>query len=65
MSVKICIVGCGALGSVIGAHLARLKDVEVHAYDVSQEHVRAIPSWAPPTALLLLLDSRPIHFHTK
>ncbi len=42
MSVKICIVGCGALGSVIGAHLARLNDVEVHAYDVSQEHVRAI-----------------------
>jgi 2-dehydropantoate 2-reductase len=42
MSVKICIVGCGALGSVIGAHLARLKDVEVHAYDVSREHTRAI-----------------------
>jgi 2-dehydropantoate 2-reductase len=42
MSVKICIVGCGALGSVIGAHLARLNDVEVYAYDVSPEHVRAI-----------------------
>jgi 2-dehydropantoate 2-reductase len=42
MSVKICIVGCGALGSVIGAHLALLSDVEVHAYDVSQEHIRAI-----------------------
>jgi 2-dehydropantoate 2-reductase len=42
MAVKICIVGCGALGSVIGAHLARLGDVEVHAYDVSQGHVRAI-----------------------
>ncbi|MBZ5665310.1 MAG: 2-dehydropantoate 2-reductase [Acidobacteriia bacterium] len=42
MSVKICIVGCGALGSVIGAHLARLDDVEVYAYDVSREHVRAI-----------------------
>jgi 2-dehydropantoate 2-reductase len=42
MPVKICIVGCGALGSVIGAHLARLDDVEVHAYDVSREHVRAI-----------------------
>lgn len=42
MSVKICIVGCGALGSVIGAHLARLDDVEVYAYDVSPEHVRAI-----------------------
>jgi len=42
MSVKICIVGCGALGSVIAAHLARLDDLEVYAYDVSLEHVRAI-----------------------
>jgi 2-dehydropantoate 2-reductase len=42
MAVNICIVGCGALGSVIGAHLARLKDVEVHAYEISPEHVRAI-----------------------
>src|ERR1700688_3048498 len=33
MSVKVCI---------FGAHLARLSDVEVHAYDVSQEHTRAI-----------------------
>src|SRR5260370_4747599 len=42
MSVKICIVGCGAIGSIFGAHLARLSDVEVYAYDVSQEHTRAI-----------------------
>ncbi len=42
MSAKICIVGCGALGSVIGSHLARLDDVEVYAYDVSREHVRMI-----------------------
>ena len=42
MSVKICIVGCGAIGSIFGAHLARLEDVEVHAYDVWTEHTRAI-----------------------
>jgi 2-dehydropantoate 2-reductase len=42
MALKICIVGCGALGSVIAAHLARLPDIEVYAYDVFQEHVRAI-----------------------
>jgi 2-dehydropantoate 2-reductase len=42
MSVKICIVGCGAIGSIFGAHLARLEDAEVHAYDVSKEHTRAI-----------------------
>ena len=40
--MKICIVGCGALGSVFAAHLARLEDIEVYAYDVSQEHVHAI-----------------------
>ena len=42
MATKICIVGCGALGSVFGAHLARLNDVEVYACDVSEEHIRAI-----------------------
>ena len=42
MALKICIVGCGAIGSVFAAHLARLPDVEVHAYDVSEEHTRAI-----------------------
>ena len=42
MAVKICIVGCGALGSVIAAHLARVEDVEVYAYDVSGAHTRAI-----------------------
>ncbi|HEX4543633.1 MAG TPA: 2-dehydropantoate 2-reductase N-terminal domain-containing protein, partial [Candidatus Acidoferrum sp.] len=42
MSVRVCIVGCGAIGSLFAAHLARLEDVEVHAYDVSKEHTRAI-----------------------
>jgi len=42
MKVKICIVGCGAIGSIFGAHLARLEDVEVHGYDVSKEQTRAI-----------------------
>jgi len=42
MALRICIVGCGALGSVFAAHLARLNDVEVHAYDVAEEHTRAI-----------------------
>jgi 2-dehydropantoate 2-reductase len=42
MSTKICIVGCGAIGSIFGAHLAKLPDVEVHAYDVAKEHTHAI-----------------------
>jgi 2-dehydropantoate 2-reductase len=42
MSEKVCIVGCGAIGSLFAAHLARLDEVEVHAYDVSNDHVRAI-----------------------
>jgi 2-dehydropantoate 2-reductase len=41
-AVKFCVVGCGALGGVIAAHLARLMDVEVYAYDISGEHVRAM-----------------------
>jgi 2-dehydropantoate 2-reductase len=42
MSTKICIVGCGALGSVIAAHLARLDGIDVYAYDVSREHIIAV-----------------------
>jgi 2-dehydropantoate 2-reductase len=42
MSTKICIVGCGAIGSIFGAHLARLSDVQVYAYDVWKEHAKAI-----------------------
>jgi 2-dehydropantoate 2-reductase len=40
--VKICIVGCGAIGGLYAAHLAQLSDAEVWAYDVSPEHVDAI-----------------------
>ena len=40
--MKICIIGCGAVGSLFAAHLARAGKVEVFAYDVSQPHVDAI-----------------------
>jgi 2-dehydropantoate 2-reductase len=40
--VRICVVGCGAVGSLFAANLAQLDDVEVWAYDVSQAHVAAI-----------------------
>jgi 2-dehydropantoate 2-reductase len=40
--MKICVVGCGAVGSLFAANLAQLDDVEVWAYDASQAHVDAI-----------------------
>ena len=40
--LRIVVIGCGAVGSIFAAHLARLADVEVWAYDVAAEHVRAI-----------------------
>ncbi|MES1246512.1 MAG: 2-dehydropantoate 2-reductase [Actinomycetota bacterium] len=40
--MKICVVGCGAVGSLFAANLAQLDDVEVWAYDASQPHVDAI-----------------------
>ncbi|HYX69528.1 MAG TPA: 2-dehydropantoate 2-reductase [Terriglobales bacterium] len=40
--MRVCIVGCGAVGSLFAAHLARLEGVEVWAYDVSTLHVDAI-----------------------
>ena len=42
MSVKVSIVGCGAIGGIFAAHLARVEEVEVHAYDPNKEHIRAI-----------------------
>ena len=42
MSTKVCVVGCGAIGGIFAAHLARLEGVEVHAYEVNREHVRAM-----------------------
>jgi len=40
--VRVCIVGCGAVGSLFAANLAQLPDVEVWAYDPAVDHVEAI-----------------------
>ena len=41
-TTRVCVVGSGAIGSLFAAHLGRLPDVEVWAYDVSPAHVDAI-----------------------
>jgi 2-dehydropantoate 2-reductase len=41
-NMKVCIIGCGAIGSLFAAHLGRLEDIEVWAYDPYQAHVDAI-----------------------
>jgi 2-dehydropantoate 2-reductase len=40
--MKVCIIGCGAIGSLFAAHLGRLDDVEVWASDPDEAHVKAI-----------------------
>jgi 2-dehydropantoate 2-reductase len=40
--MKVCVVGCGAVGSLFAANLAELEDVEVWAYDLAGDHVDAI-----------------------
>jgi len=40
--MRICVVGCGAVGSLFAAHLARAGKHEVWAYDVSRSHVDAM-----------------------
>jgi 2-dehydropantoate 2-reductase len=40
--VRVCIVGCGAVGSLFAAQLAQLDDAEVWAYDLDAAHVDAI-----------------------
>jgi 2-dehydropantoate 2-reductase len=40
--MRVCVVGCGAVGSLFAANLAQLEGVDVWAYDVSKAHVDAI-----------------------
>jgi 2-dehydropantoate 2-reductase len=40
--MKICIIGCGAVGSLFAAHLAKAGEAEIWAYDVWKEHTDAI-----------------------
>jgi 2-dehydropantoate 2-reductase len=40
--MKICVIGCGAVGSLFAAHLAKAGEAEVWAYDVWKEHADAI-----------------------
>jgi 2-dehydropantoate 2-reductase len=40
--MRICVVGCGAVGSLFAAQLATLDDVEAWAYDLARDHVDAI-----------------------
>jgi 2-dehydropantoate 2-reductase len=39
--MKICVIGCGAVGSLFAAHLAKAGEAEVWAYDVWKEHIGA------------------------
>ena len=40
--MRICVIGCGAVGSLFAANLSLLGDVEVWAYDLDAAHVDAI-----------------------
>src|ERR1700732_3194457 len=40
--MKICVIGCGAVGSLFAAHRAKAGEAEIWAYDVWQEHTDAI-----------------------
>ena len=40
--MRICIVGCGAVGSLFAAHLAKAGEAEIWAYDVWKDHTDAI-----------------------
>lgn len=42
--VRVAVIGCGAIGSLYAAHLARVPGVEVWAVDPWTEHVAAIES---------------------
>jgi 2-dehydropantoate 2-reductase len=37
--MKIAVIGCGAVGSIFAAHLAKAAEAEVWVYDVWKEHI--------------------------
>src|SRR5207244_796976 len=41
-AMRVCVVGCGAVGSLFAANLATLDDVDVWAFDLARDHVEAI-----------------------
>ena len=43
-AVRVAVIGCGAIGSLYAAHLARVPGVEVWAVDPWAEHVDAVAS---------------------
>jgi 2-dehydropantoate 2-reductase len=40
--MRICVVGCGAVGSLFAANLSLLDDVEVWAFDLNELHMAAV-----------------------
>jgi 2-dehydropantoate 2-reductase len=40
--LRVCIIGCGAVGSLFAGHLAQKGEAEIWAYDVWKDHVEAI-----------------------
>jgi 2-dehydropantoate 2-reductase len=42
VTVRVAVLGCGAIGSLYAAHLARVPHVEVWAVDPYEEHMAAI-----------------------
>jgi 2-dehydropantoate 2-reductase len=40
--MRVCVIGCGSVGSIFAAHLAKAGEVEVWAYDLWKEHIDAI-----------------------
>jgi len=40
--MRICVIGCGAVGSLFAGHLARAAEAEIWAYDVWKEHTDSI-----------------------
>src|SRR5215472_7257544 len=42
LRMRICMVGCGAVGSLFAAHLARAGEAEIWVYDVWKEHTDTV-----------------------
>ena len=59
--MKVCVVGCGAVGSLFAANLAALDDIEVWAYDPWREHVDAINADGLPACDFGIVATKAMH----
>ena len=62
--MRVCVVGCGAVGTLFAANLATLDDVEVWAFDLNESRTSMLSkttdcNWSEPARSSAVRTRRP------